>query len=243
MRFLGFLVINIFVVALLHGQKSIFEYQPKQVDTLKFEVSDPQSLKESLFNVKNLTSDTLLFYWDISLVSCGELWEYSICDANTCYSPFVKACPDDAPNRILPSGMILIRFDVHDNGVKGGGVYRFRGWIDGKKEETLDSMLLYVNDCTNAVDNVDATYSKVNVLPNPVGQILHIQLPKGLLHKTFRVEIFSMNGKILHEVVQTLPENGSAVDIDVRKLKAGNYFMRLNSDKEDLSIIKQFVKQ
>ncbi len=234
------ILILCFVAGQSNGQ-GLFEITTKNPDTILFMPSDPVEAKQALIGVKNVSSDTLLLYWDSYLVMCGEGWDYNICDNNTCYAPFVKSCPEDVPNVFPPGYEHAMRFDILDQGEEGKAIYHFRLWLKGQKEATLDTVVLHFNDCVTAIEPVvNAKAPSIRLRTNPVVENLQIDVSPPLREVKLEGRVFPLSGIWSKEL---LFEPKSLNRIFVGDLPAGVYFLQLRSREKKINRIIKFIKR
>lgn len=99
------------------------------------------------------------------------------------------------------------------------------------------------DSCSNSV-SVEITV-KVNIIlstengeiseslkfyPNPANDIVFIEYHKFIDPQLESLEVMDINGRILNEI-RTFERNGKVIPIEVKALKSGQYFIRLNSQK------------
>ena len=75
--------------------------------------------------------------------------------------------------------------------------------------------------------------------PNPVKDKLHVQLQKS--HASLELSIEAMSGAVV--LKRTLKTSQNNLDIDVSKLKAGAYIIRIYDTETGLNTYKKFLKQ
>ncbi len=234
------LVFTVLLMSPIKAQK-LFRIASNNPDTLYVHPSDTKDKKEFDILVENLTDKEQLIYWDTKLLMCGEQWDYSICDLNQCYAPFTKACPEDAPNVFSPKGMGKFLFDLYDKGIEGKAVYQMRFWIKGKKEQTLDTVLLHYNECVTAVDNASRIGSLV-VQPNPVSEAMEVSLPNPSTDmKNYRVSIVSLMGLALNEVIPKFVSEKRMI-VPVSNLSPGMYLLQFKNTHTGQIYLSRFIK-
>jgi hypothetical protein len=66
--------------------------------------------------------------------------------------------------------------------------------------------------------------------PNPANDIVFIEYLKIIDPLLESIEIMDINGRVLNDV-RAFERNGNVIPIDVKGLKSGQYFIRLNAQK------------
>jgi len=107
----------------------------------------------------------------------------------------------------------------------GNGVYSVKG-IFGSG--CSDSASYNVTDITG-IENISAN-SKINIYPNPAKDIVRVEAAQPV-----NISLRSMDGK---EVLNVLHTNA----IDISKLSAGMYFIRITDDKQHLIKVDKLIR-
>lgn len=84
---------------------------------------------------------------------------------------------------------------------------------------------------TTSIDNID--YEKTRICPNPVSDILHIQVADS---KSYSVVIYNING-------QNLLESNSLQSIDMTSFDSGIYFLQISDPASSFKSVHKIVKQ
>jgi len=92
-------------------------------------------------------------------------------------------------------------------------------------------------DITTSIENISFS-SKIKFFPNPVNELLSIELPDELVHKNFSVEIINTHGQLLK---QHFTKNKKTEQIDVQDLAEGIYFLQIKNKKGN-TFTNKFVK-
>ena len=85
---------------------------------------------------------------------------------------------------------------------------------------------------TNTLSTTENTLAKLNLYPNPVSNLLHVNSNEELL-----IEIFDIQGKILIKKKLRLGEN----EINMGKLASGHYFIKITNKENQL--VKKILKE
>jgi PKD repeat protein len=70
----------------------------------------------------------------------------------------------------------------------------------------------------------------LKLYPNPANDIVFIEYLKFIDPQLESIEIMDINGRVLNDV-RAFERNGNVIPVDVKGLKSGQYFIRLNSQK------------
>ena len=90
----------------------------------------------------------------------------------------------------------------------------------------------FKDDLTTNVNEQIASQEKNLIYPNPVKNILHLELS----HKDLQITILDISGKVVMQPDQLSPEQ-----LEMSQLPKGIYFIRYSNDQ--IHEVKQFVKQ
>ena len=83
----------------------------------------------------------------------------------------------------------------------------------------------------------DKGLEQVKIFPNPTIDVLNIQLPSSYLNKV-SLQLYSVDGKFISSMIP----GSSNVQLNVRSLAAGIYYIRINNDNGDTNSYP-FIKQ
>ncbi len=119
--------------------------------------------------------------------------------------------------------------DLSENGIKA---------VIKNRVEELKSEIdeLYECDGISSIHNFNKD-QVLKISPNPVKDILQVELLEDLSTKTLNLGIYNASGKLIHEASV---HNGS-YEIDVSQLNQGFYFLRLGSEN-GLNLPYKFIK-
>lgn len=78
-------------------------------------------------------------------------------------------------------------------------------------------------------DAQDKVESAMLVYPNPTDGHFKLMLPEKPIHSSCSIQVFNMMGSIVHSEKLNGINGQSSVDIDIRKLPQGLYFLKFNS--------------
>lgn len=81
----------------------------------------------------------------------------------------------------------------------------------------------------------EANFETIKVYPNPVKDMLYLQLPTAF--KSSQVTIFDVTGKLILQKTLTIPQE----NIDIAALSSGLYILNLQSEQESFSV--KLIKQ
>jgi PKD repeat protein len=114
----------------------------------------------------------------------------------------------------------------------------------GRGDAGENKVIFTIKDsCSNSV-SVEITV-KVNIIlsaengeiseslkfyPNPANDIVFIEYYKFIDPQLESIEVMDVNGRILNEI-RAFERNGNVIPIEVKALKSGQYFIRLNTQK------------
>ena len=114
----------------------------------------------------------------------------------------------------------------------------------GREDAGENKVIFTIKDsCSNSV-SVEITVT-VNIIlsaekgeiseslkfyPNPANDIVFIEYLKFIDPQLESIEIMDINGRILNDI-RAFERNGNIIPIEVKGLKSGQYFIRLNSQK------------
>ena len=114
----------------------------------------------------------------------------------------------------------------------------------GREDAGENKVIFTIKDaCSNSV-SVEITV-KVNIIlsaekgeiseslkfyPNPANDIVFIEYLKFVDPQLESIEVIDVNGRILNEI-RAFERNGNVIPIEVKALKSGQYFIRLNTQK------------
>ena len=149
------------------------------------------------------------------------------------------ACTKAAANAITASSLVK-----PSNGAvhyQAGGFVElkpgFNTEVTGKSSFTASIVATGKSD--NAPRNLSTAISdavtSLKVYPNPVNDILFVQLPQ--YEKTASVEVRDAQGRLM----MVVPGQGGIPSVNISKLMPGNYFLKVNVKGNSYST--QFIKQ
>lgn len=175
-------------------------------------VSGTDSLFQAKVEVKNLTSGTLEFTWEISEISKTGVgvWEHSICDPNNCFSPKTKS----AKFALDPGASGSMIIDATTTGV---GIIKSKLTLSAKGYATQTIKATFNAGVTVGLS--DAILNKIAIAPNPVQDNFRLI---GFDQKISQLQVVDIMGKI----VRTF-EASENTNYDISDLQRGTYFLNL----------------
>lgn len=222
---------------IIGGQKALDQALNFQDTTISFDVrvteSDASNFEFAGYGIS--AGQEFVPVFDIAFDYSGSIYAVSSADfdfedtgaqwtANRWYNIMVKITPAEIQYYIdgTPLYTTANFSQVHIEGLNflhdnyGGDAY-----IDNIK----------LNEANMAV--ASANKGKISVYPNPVKDILQVQLPAG--EKVANISIYNFAG-------QKIADNASSAEMNVENLKAGAYIITV-ADTKGVSYSSKFVKQ
>lgn len=108
-----------------------------------------------------------------------------------------------------------------------------------KIDYTITSDAIVAQEPSNVAQH---TLSTLHIYPNPVKNIVSVQLANDLSHSTYRMEMLTIDGKSIRQFVATAHELNRGVQIPVSHLDKGIYLLQL-TDKNGQTTTKKIIKQ
>ncbi len=127
-----------------------------------------------------------------------------------------------------PSG----KYEWPDKDVEPGVTYYYR-----IQQIDLDGKVTYSGIKTASLKGSD---NAVRIMPNPVSQILYIQLGANVPVATVSVNIIDAKGSVVMKRIYP-PNAGKKIELNVAGLARGQYFLSVQNDK-GLLVTKPFMK-
>ncbi|MBT32111.1 MAG: hypothetical protein CMO01_20825 [Thalassobius sp.] len=120
-----------------------------------------------------------------------------------------------------------IAYDWESNGTTS--TYRLKDWLDPSNTgvSTLNSIDYTGNFITDVEDEVDYTLS---IYPNPVEDVLYIELPIDVLNSQFNIKLVDTSGKIVINQQFDIDYSGT-LSLDLAHLSQGIYVVELNDNE------------
>ncbi len=105
-------------------------------------------------------------------------------------------------------------------------------------EFTSGTVRLVVDDCQPVFGIYENELQKdVIAYPNPVNDVLHLQLVEGRFEGNLLISIYDLSGKLI-ESRTAYPDNANKVQLNCKNLNQGLYLVQLNQPNQQLSVIK-----
>jgi len=172
------------------------------------------------------------FFWELVLGDdIPEEWAFSICDANTCYTPGTLICPEDKPNFIDSGNKLKFSIYLNPNGVPGGiynSTLKLFSVADGSVV-FVEPTITWDVELASSVDDLDSSV-EFTLYPNPTSDYFNITNDENVA----QVSVYSVLGKEMFTFNHEVGQAYSVSDLD-----AGFYLARLIDDKgKSLKVIR-----
>jgi hypothetical protein len=115
---------------------------------------------------------------------------------------------------------------VFDNTFSGQEYFISPGFVIDSLKVDPDIRLISAGNVVSMGIDENIAARKITISPNPANSFIQLALPDT---KIVGIEIFNSNGQTV--VSQSISELNELVKIDVSKLKAGFYFLKVYSEK------------
>ncbi|MFD2434045.1 T9SS type A sorting domain-containing protein [Mesonia maritima] len=128
--------------------------------------------------------------------------------------------------------VVVYNSDVYVAGEEGNLV---KVWINGTPQTISDGSTYayaYSVFVTNSLGVSDMTENHFTLYPNPVQDILHVEIPLGNIQKT---SLFSITG-------QRLKTWKGKTDVNLSQFAPGSYFVKITA-QDGKTVVKQVVKK
>ena len=105
-------------------------------------------------------------------------------------------------------------------------------------EFTTGMVRLVVDDCQPVFSiHENELLQEVLAYPNPVGNVLNLELPQGSFERTVSAKIYDVSGRLV-ENQEANPKNGEIIRLNCEHLKPGIYLVQLNQPQQQPHVIK-----
>ncbi len=195
-------------------------------------------------NLTNLTSDTIRVNWKVLSHTLPPSWvsgaSFGICDNVTCYdgqilSGSVQTTDTIGANATMP---FKLQLDVSSSSVVPTTGTPYTATIELSQGSTTDTVIFAAYKWnTNNVGKVTMSREDVVLYPNPAYNEVNVTFNRELGVRN--VAIYNLVGK----QVSAYRVNGTSAKIDIEKIPAGIYFLRLSDNNGRVVATRRFTHQ
>lgn len=207
--------------------------------TLSAQISAPESVnlhldlnsddEETTIAVSNGMNGDMSLLWEIELAAdFPEEWSTWFCDINLCYSPAVRSCPVDSPNKIEAGQSQRWIFHATSDGFTGTGT-AFVNIIDEATGAVVSTTTVNITAGSVGVNDI-ANLDAVQVYPNPTVDYFKIAEDS----EVSKIGVFSLIGKSI-----LLADHTPGNSYNVSDFRNGIYLVRLmDEDGEVIKVVR-----
>lgn len=235
-------IVYLFILPLLFSADTIqaqsFTMQHDTVTVTAYGYAD-------IYNyLTNNTSDTLTVNWRVIYENLPQSWKnhaaFGICDNVTCYDTSVlsgSALKTDtvSAGKNMP---FKLQIDVSSSSVTpttaGSPMYISFELSEGT---TIDTVTFAINKWATNISRVNNSKDEVAVYPNPAYNEVNVTFNKELGVRN--VAIYNLVGK----QINNYRVNGNSAKLDIARIPAGIYFLRLVDNNGRVVATRRFTHQ
>lgn len=235
-------LVYLFALPLLFAaNKSEAQSFSMQQDTMNIA---PSGYADVYNYLTNNTSDTMTVRWKVVYENLPQSWEdyaaFGICDNVTCYDKNVLSGGTLTTDTIGAGKKMpfKLQIDVSASSVTpttaGNPMYVSFELSHGT---TLDTVTFAINKWGTSVSKINTSKDDITLYPNPAQNEVNITFNKEMGVKN--VAIYNLVGK----QVSNYRVNGNSAKLDIERIPAGIYFLRLVDGNGRVVATRRFTHQ
>lgn len=192
----------------------------------------------------NNTSDTLTVYWRVIYENLPPSWEdyaaFGICDNVTCYDTSVLSGSTLKTDTVSAGKNMPFKLQINVSPssvmptTAGNPMYVSFELSEGS---TIDTVTFAIHKWATNVSRVNNSREEVAVYPNPAQNEVNVTFNKELGVRN--VAIYNLVGK----QVSNYRVTGNSAKLDIEKIPAGIYFLRLVDGNGRVVVTRRFTHQ